>query len=100
MTDCFFCGAFVGEVNGDGGLKGRSVGNKDICEQCLGELKHWLNATLPRSPSMRTTPLEEEDEEVSTNEEVNIDEEPIEENNDSEEVTTNGEDPFSSVPKL
>lgn len=68
MADCFFCGDFVGEVNGDGGLKGRTVGNKDICEQCLGELKHWLNGTLPRSPSMREKRVEEDDEDYEKKE--------------------------------
>jgi hypothetical protein len=94
MADCFFCGAFVGEVNGDGGLKGRTIGNKDVCEQCLGELKHWLNATLPRSPSMRTTPLKEEDDE---SEEVETDEEPIDEINEEQNEEDN---PFSSKPKV
>ncbi|MCX6803962.1 MAG: hypothetical protein NTY48_05340 [Candidatus Diapherotrites archaeon] len=53
MADCFFCGAFVGENNGDGGTKGRSIGNRDICEQCLSELKYWLESAVAKSPSTR-----------------------------------------------
>ena len=87
MSECFFCGTFVGEVNGDGGCKGRTVGNRDICEQCLGELKHWLNGTIPRSPSMRENKLEND-------EEVNIDEQPVEEARDGDG------DPFSSGAKI
>lgn len=98
MADCFFCGDFVGEINGDGGTRGRTVGRKDICEQCLGELKHWLNASLPRSPGMREKKLEDEDEnqvesdkERENSEEVIIDEEP---DDDA------GSDPFSSGAKI
>lgn len=89
MADCFFCGDYVGEVNGDGGVKGRSVGGKDICEQCLGELKHWLNGTLPRSPSMREKKLLDDTEEVEAVEEV------VDESDDSAE-----KDPFSSGGKI
>ena len=101
MADCFFCGDFVGEINGDGGTKGRTIGTKDICEQCLGELKHWLNGTLPRAPGMRERPLKEdgdlsedadlsEDSNESTSaDEVVIDEEPVDES-----------DPFSSKSKI
>ena len=103
MADCFFCGGFVGEVNGDGGLKGRSVGNKDICEQCLGELKHWLNATIPRSPSMRTTPIEDEDDEISSNEETNTNDKENSDSNEEvildEEVVEEG-NPLSSGGKI
>ncbi|MEI7961072.1 MAG: hypothetical protein WCI04_01935 [archaeon] len=98
MSDCFFCGDFVGDENGDGGLKGRTVGNKDICEQCLGELKHWLNGTIPRSPSMREKKLVDPDDEVeesvsgdSNSDEVIIDEELVEEDDG---------DPFSSGAKI
>ena len=99
MSDCFFCGDFVGDVNGDGGLKGRTVGNKDICEQCLGELKHWLNGTIPRSPSMREKKLVDEDDNTSDAEindngssnEVVIDDEPVEDESG---------DPFSSGAKI
>jgi hypothetical protein len=83
----------VGEENGDGGCKGRTVGGKDICEQCLGELKHWLNGTLPRSPGMREKPVQEEDEEEQSNSEQK------EETNESEEENNSTEeDPFSAKP--
>lgn len=96
MSDCFFCGTFVGEENGDGGCKGRTIGNKDVCEQCMGELKHWLNGTIPRSPSMREQKLDDEaidetNENENSSEEVNADSEEI-----SEEETS---DPFSASPK-
>lgn len=83
MTDCFFCGVFVGEVNGDGGCKGRTIGGRDVCEQCLSELKYCLESVSPKSPSEREVKLSEE----------NDLEENIEEN-----ITD--EDPFSSAPKL
>ena len=93
MTDCFFCGAFVGEVNGDGGVKGRTIGNKDICEQCLSELKYWLNGALAKSPSMRERVGENDDEDgevlENNSEEVIIDEEPLDD-----------EDPLSSGAKI
>ena len=93
MSDCFFCGTYVGEENGDGGCKGRTVGNKDICEQCLGELKHWLNATLPRSPSMREKPLEKEDDEIEENNSE-------ESQNEEDDIEATSDDPFSSSPKV
>ncbi|MFA5931692.1 MAG: hypothetical protein WC821_05290 [archaeon] len=96
MSDCFFCGTFVGEENGDGGCKGRTIGNKDVCEQCMGELKHWLNGTIPRSPSMREQKLDEEaiDE---TNESNSSTEET---NDDSVEAREEDiSDPFSASPK-
>jgi len=96
MSDCFFCGAFVGEENGDGGGKGRTVGTKDICEQCLGELKHWLNGTIPRSPGMRQTPIEKDDEETEIVDETGDDSEEIEEKEGTRE---NASDPFSASPK-
>jgi hypothetical protein len=83
MTDCFFCGAFVGEVNGDGGCKGRTIGNRDICEQCLSELKFCLEQVNSKSPAQR----EASDEEI--------------ESEDSEEIEeTTMDDPFSSAPKI
>jgi len=101
MADCFFCGAFVGETNGDGGSKGRTVGNRDICEQCMGELKHWLNATLPRSPSMREKKIEEEEDTISgtNNDETTEDDEKINED-DSQTQETREENPFSSGGKI
>lgn len=96
MSDCFFCGIFVGEENGDGGCKGRTIGNKDVCEQCLAELKHWLNGTIPRSPSMRTIPLEKETE---STDEINTDEEIVESNDDSSIDEDANSDPFSASPK-
>ena len=100
MADCFFCGNYVGEVNGDGGLKGRTIGNKDFCEQCLGELKHWLNGTLPRSPSMREQKLVEEDDEVSDGEEENKEMDSKEEVIIDEDSIEEEEDPFSSRAKI
>lgn len=102
MSDCFFCGDFVGEVNGDGGVRGRTVGNKDVCEQCLGELKHWLNGTLPRSPGMRERKLNSEDdddskENNSEENEVIIDDVPIEEDTID---SLNDDGPFSSKTKI
>ncbi len=84
MTDCFFCGAFVGETNGDGGVKGRTIGNRDICEQCLSELKYCLETVKAKSPSEREEKLMEEEEE----------------NSEEEIESTTSEDPFSSSPKV
>jgi len=98
MSDCFFCGDFVGEVNGDGGAKGRSIGNKDICEQCLGEFKHWLNGTLPRSPGMRERKLVEEDDVSSSTEET------VASDNSNDDASGSDSDdesnPFSSGAKI
>jgi hypothetical protein len=84
MTDCFFCGAFVGEINGDGGVKGRTIGGRDICEQCLGELKYHLESITAKSPSEREEKLTDEDNE-----------------DDSEEIkSSTSNDPFSSSPMI
>ena len=83
MTDCFFCGAFVGEINGDGGVKGRTIGGRDICEQCLGELKYCIETVVAKAPSEREEKLMEEEEE-----------------NSEEEIETTSDDPFSSSPKV
>ncbi len=106
MGNCVFCDDFVGEENGDGGVKGRTIGGKDICEQCLGELKFWLNGTLAKSPGMRNTPLKsnESDESSNSSEESSSDSdnEDGEENSEDEEEReedSNG-DPFSSTPKI
>ncbi|MFA6269519.1 MAG: hypothetical protein WC652_06900 [archaeon] len=106
MGDCVFCDDFVGEVNGDGGVKGRTVGGKDICEQCLGELKFWLNGTLAKSPGMRNTPLKADSNEDSSEEDSDSDsdksnneEEENSENEDEDEEESDG-DPFSSTPKI
>jgi len=53
MADCFLCEDFVGEVRGDGGVNGRKIGNKDICEQCLAELKNCLSGIEAKSPEER-----------------------------------------------
>jgi hypothetical protein len=96
MSDCLFCGSFVGEENGDGGCKGRAIGNRDVCEQCLAELKYWLQGTLARSPSMREKPIEKE--EVNHGNE-NLDEEnPGDEEEVSEESIGEGDDPLSAKP--
>ncbi len=84
MTDCFFCGAFVGEINGDGGVKGRTIGGRDICEQCLSELKYCLETVSAKSPTQK--------------EENVMDEEQNE--NDEEIESTTTDNPFSSSPKV
>jgi len=84
MTDCFFCGAYVGETSGDGGIKGRTIGGRDICEQCLSELKYCLESVTAKSPRER--------------EEKEIDDE--QEENDEEIESTTNDDPFSSAPKI
>ena len=83
MTDCFFCGAFVGEINGDGGVKGRTIGGRDICEQCLGELKYCIETVTAKTPSEREEKLMEEEQE-----------------NSEEEIETTSDNPFSSSPKV
>jgi hypothetical protein len=86
-----FCGAFVGEVNGDGGCKGRTIGGKDVCEQCLGELKYWLEGIKARSPTTREA-VESDSNEVSTDNEGDFSDK-----GDIEEEFE--EDPFSAAPK-
>jgi hypothetical protein len=99
MSDCLFCGSFVGEVNGDGGAKGRTIGNRDVCEQCLAELKYWLNGTLARSPSMREKKLEEEEEFSDDSEEIEPNQ--TEDSNEStEETRESSSDPFSAGTKI
>ena len=85
MTDCFFCGAYVGEINGDGGVKGRTIGGRDICEQCLGELKYCIENATAKSPSEREQ--KESDEECESSD-------------DDEIESTTTDDPFSSSPKV
>ncbi len=84
MTDCFFCGAFVGEINGDGGVKGRTIGGRDICEQCLGELKYHLESIKAKSPSEREEKVSEEENE----------------NNEEEIQSSTTDNPFSSAPMV
>jgi len=102
MGDCVFCDDFVGEVNGDGGVKGRTIGGKDICEQCLGELKFWLNGTLAKSPGMRNTPLKADADDGSSEEssDTNEEEENNSESKDTGEDEDSNGDPFSSTPKI
>jgi len=83
MAECLFCGDFVGERNGDGGLKGRTIGNRDICEQCLGELKNVLEQVEKK------TPVDRETSEINETEESG-----------NEEREDLGEDPFSSKVKV
>ena len=61
MADCFLCEDFVGEVRGDGGVNGRKIGNKDICEQCLAELKNCLSGIEAKSPEERESNCDESD---------------------------------------
>jgi hypothetical protein len=83
MAECMFCGDFVGERNGDGGVKGRTVGGRDVCEQCLGELKNVLEQVEKKEPVNRERI--EESEEYSEAE-------------DSERNSSS--DPFSSGNKI
>ncbi len=71
MGNCFFCDDFVGEENGDGGAKGFTIGNREICKSCLEELKYRLSQVEARSPIDR----EEKEETVQeTNERETLDE--------------------------
>jgi hypothetical protein len=79
----------VGEVNGDGGCKGRTIGNKDICEQCLAELKYLLEGIKAKSPSTREASENDDDSEENELDETK------EENDACESL----DDPFSSSPK-
>jgi len=95
MSDCLFCGSFVGEETHDGGCKGRTIGNRDVCEQCLSELKYWLDSTTPKSPSMREKKVPEDNEDFEENEEK----ENSTENQEEEEARDGDENPFSAAPK-
>ena len=79
MADCFLCGDFVGEDNGDGGVKGRTIGTRDICERCIAELKYCMNSIEAKSPIERTI-SDAENEDTVVEEEVS--EERVEENFD------------------
>jgi hypothetical protein len=84
MANCMFCDTFVGEEQRDGGCKGRTIGNKDICEQCLSELKYILESVAAKSPSERVN-TDDEDEYAE----------------DSAEMNPSGdEDPLSSGAKI
>ncbi len=87
MADCFLCEDFVGEVQGDGGVKGRRIGNRDICEQCLAELKHCMDGIKAKSP---------DDREIKDDESDGL-EEQIEENDERNEENY---DPSSSSVKI
>jgi hypothetical protein len=96
MSDCLFCGTFVGEETHDGGCKGRTIGNRDVCEQCLSELKYILDLTTPKSPSLRENkvPLDEDDDFKENESESNSIEEQVE-----EELNEDEADPFTASPK-
>jgi len=79
-----FCDTFVGEDQRDGGCKGRTIGNKDICEQCLSELKYILDTVEAKSPSERVS-SDDEDDSIEASSEVNA---------------TGDENPFSSKTKI
>jgi len=83
-----FCGDFVGDETGDGGTKGFTVGDKDICLQCLGELKYRLSQVEAKTPVERVKKTAESEED---SDEVNIDEAVDEE--------MEAHDPFSAKPK-
>jgi hypothetical protein len=78
MGNCFLCDDFVGEENGDGGVKGFTIGGREICKSCLEELKYRLNQVEARAPIDR-----EEKEETS-------------ENNTTEREVLDETDPFSA----
>jgi hypothetical protein len=88
MADCFLCEDFVGDETGDGGVKGRRIGNRDICEQCLSELKYWLNNINAKSPSDRTSK-----EDINENETEEDDAE-------AQEIDEENDNPFSASPKI
>ncbi|NMA44529.1 MAG: hypothetical protein GX950_01810 [Candidatus Diapherotrites archaeon] len=64
MGNCFLCDDFVGEENGDGGVKGFTIGEREICKSCLEELKHRLNQVEARAPIDR----EKQEETIEENE--------------------------------
>jgi len=94
MADCFLCECFVGDENGDGGVRGRAIGNRDICEQCLAELKYCMNGIEAKSPGERTT-KDIEDDEINDNEEKSDENEIDQELSDEENY-----DPSSSGVKI
>jgi len=67
MSNCVFCDDFVGEENGDGGTKGFTIGNRDVCKSCLQELKYRLDQVEARSPIDREK-KEDNQEEVEERE--------------------------------
>ena len=91
MADCFLCECFVGDENGDGGVKGRLIGNRDICEQCLAELKYCMSGIEAKCPGERTKKNIEEDEESS---------EEITDESDQELSNEENYDPSSSGVKI
>lgn len=72
MANCFLCDDFVGEENGDGGVKGFTIGGRDICKSCLEELKYRLSQVEARSPIDREE--KEEIEQTQTQERETLDE--------------------------
>ena len=75
MSNCLFCDDFVGEVNGDGGTKGFTIGTRDVCKSCLQELKYRLEQVIARSPIDREKNEDDIKEKEKNAGEVNIDEE-------------------------
>jgi len=67
MADCVFCENFVAEETGDGGLNGRLIGNRDICESCLAELKFCMEGIEAKRPSERTNKRNDEENEDESN---------------------------------
>jgi hypothetical protein len=92
MADCFLCESFVGDEHGDGGVKGRLIGTRDICEQCLAELKYCMGGIEAKSPYERKN-KNAEDEEV--NEEITDENKSDQELSDEENF-----DPSSSGVKI
>ena len=85
MADCFLCENFVGEGAGDGGLKGRLIGTRDICESCLAELKFCMADIEAKRPVVRTTNKSSEDNDKENIEESNLEEETSEDESSNEE---------------
>lgn len=96
LANCFFCDDFVGEENGDGGVRGRTVGNRDICENCLSELKHWLNEITPRSPGIREKPPQKSGNETNFKKLIPNETDKIENENIEPELVE--DNPFSAGP--
>ena len=90
MADCFFCDDFVGEVNGDGGTQGYTIGKRDICKACLEELKYRLSQVEAKAPTPRAEKKLTMEEEESNAVEEALDEEALEEEGAEEK------DPFSA----
>jgi len=82
MSNCLFCDDFVGEETGDGGVKGLTIGGKDICLSCLQELKYRLSQVEAKSPIDRE---KTEDKEIVEEERPKEEENPFSAKSEGEE---------------